>query len=92
MGLLAELRLRFRPRRRQDPVFGKLQYMYIPRDPDESYWEGEWLFPPTGTRVTITLPGGLEGPRETGRAFYLQLANDFDRIVRATTYAALLGM
>ena len=85
MGLLTELRLRFRPPRRQDPDFGELLYMHIPRDPDRSYWEGEWLFPPTGTRVAITLPGGLEGPQESGRAFCLRLATNFDQIILAST-------
>lgn len=85
MGLLTELRLRFRPPRRQDPIFGELLYMHIARDPKQSYWEGEWLFPSTGSRVAITLPGALEGPQETGRKFYLQLAAEFDEIMQVST-------
>jgi hypothetical protein len=81
MGLLKELRLRLWPPRLQDPVFGPLLYMHIPRDPSRSYWEGEWLFPPTQTRVTITLPGPLEGPIESGRAFCLALPARFEEII-----------
>ena len=43
MGLLNELKLRFKPPRLQDPVFGPLLYMYIPRNPSRSYWEGEFV-------------------------------------------------
>jgi hypothetical protein len=82
MGLLNELKLRFRPPRLQDPVFGPLLYMYVPRNPGRSYWEGEWLFPPTETKVAISLPGTLEGPSDSGRAFYLKLPAEFDQILR----------
>ena len=82
MGLLTELRLRFRPPRRQDPDFGTLLFMYIPHAPENSYWEGEWLFPPTGSRVSIALPGGIEGPEPQARAFYLSLPARFDELLR----------
>lgn len=82
MGLLKALTLRFRPPRLQDPAFGRLLYMYVPRDPSRSYWEGEWLFPPTGTKVAISLPGTLEGPSDSGRAFYLKLPEEFALIVQ----------
>ena len=81
MSLLKEFRLRWRPPRLPDPVFGPLLYMYIPRDPSESYWEGEWLFPPTQTKVAVTLPGSVEGPAESGRAFYLALPARFEEII-----------
>ena len=81
MGLLNEFRLRFRPPALADPDFGRLLYMYIPRDPSRSYWEGEWLFPPTATKVAITLPGTLAGPRESGREFYLALPMRFERVL-----------
>jgi hypothetical protein len=81
MSLFKELSLRWRPRRLQDPVFGPLLFMYIPRDPSRSYWEGEWLFPPTQSKVTVSLPGPVEGPLESGRAFYLGLPARFDEII-----------
>jgi hypothetical protein len=57
--------------------------MYIPRDPSKkSYWEGEWLFPPTGTKIAIGLPGTVQGPVDAGRRFYLALPARFEEIVR----------
>ena len=82
MGLLREFRLRFRPPRIEDPDFGTLVYMYIPRAPTDSYWEGEWLFPATRTRVAIALPGGLDGPDIEARKFYLGLPARFDQLVK----------
>ena len=81
MGLIKTLALRLRPPRLHDPVFGPLLFMYIPRNPDRSYWEGEWLFPPTKTKVAIGLPGTVEGPSESGRVFYLALPERFDEII-----------
>ena len=82
MGLLKELRLRFRPPRMEDPDFGVLLYMHIPQAPANSYWEGEWLFPATRTKVAIALPGGLDGPDIKARAFYLELSTQFDHVVK----------
>lgn len=79
MWRLKDLRLRFRPPRLDDPAFGMLRYMHIP--PTRSYWEGEWLFRPTGTKVAIGLPGTPEGPAEQGRAFYLALPAKFEQVV-----------
>ena len=83
MGLLKELGLRLHPPTLEDPDFGRLQYMYIPRDPSLSYWEGEWVFPPTGTKVAISLPGSVDGPIESGRQFYLSLPARFEDILRS---------
>jgi hypothetical protein len=66
----------------EDPDFGRLLYMYIPRAPGDSYWEGEWLFPATGTKVAIALPGGLDGPEPEARRFYLGLPAQFDLLVK----------
>jgi hypothetical protein len=55
--------------------------MHIPRAPMKSYWEAEWLFPPTGTKVSIGLPGTIKGPSKAGRAFFLALPAQFDRLV-----------
>jgi hypothetical protein len=81
MGLLTQLRLRFRPPRLEDRDFGTLLFMYIPRAPENSYWEGEWLFPATGTKVSIALPGGPEGPDPQTRSFYLALPAQFDDLL-----------
>src|SRR5262249_51567786 len=82
MRPLKELRLRLRQPRFLDPVFGPLLYIHIPRVPSRSYWEGEWLFSPTQTRVAVSLPGPAEGPAESGRAFYLALPARFDEVIR----------
>jgi hypothetical protein len=63
-------------------LIGPLLFMYIPRDPSKSYWEGEWLFPPTGTKIAIGLPGSVEGPVDAGRRFYLVPPARFEEIVR----------
>ena len=84
MGLLKELRLRFRPPTLEDPDFGRLLFMHVPRDPSKSYWEAEWLFPPTGTRISIGLPGPADGPAEAGRSFYLALPARFGEILAAS--------
>lgn len=81
MGLLSRLLLSFRPATLNDPEFGRLRYMRVGRDPDKSYWEAEWLFPPTGTRVSIGLPGTKEGPLLESRAFFLALIPEFERIM-----------
>lgn len=65
----------------QDAHFGRLVFIDIPRDPSRSYWEGEWLFPPTQTKVAIILPGSIAGPSDAGRAFYLGLPARFDQLM-----------
>jgi hypothetical protein len=81
MGLLDRVRSRFRPPTLDDPDFGRLLYMHIARDPSRSYWECEWTFPPTGTRISIGLPGSKEGPWPVSRAFFLALVPEFNQIV-----------
>ena len=81
MGLLQNFLLQIRPPVLQDPDFGRLLYMHIPRDPSRSYWEAEWLFPPTGTKVAISLPGTLDGPLDSGRAFYLAIPARFTELM-----------
>ena len=39
------------------------------------------MFPPTTTKVAISLPGTLAGPRESGREFYLALPVRFERVL-----------
>ena len=91
MGLLTGLRLRFKPPRIEDPDFGPLLFMYIPNAPANSYWEGEWLFPPTGTAVAIALSGTETGPGASARAFYLSLPAKFEQTV-ASVRAPLDGV
>ena len=57
--------------------------MFIANDPDQSYWECEWKFPPTGTIISIALPGDEHGPLVEARQFYLQLPGRFEEILIA---------
>ncbi|MCU0694287.1 MAG: hypothetical protein MUF54_23095 [Polyangiaceae bacterium] len=77
--MIDRLKLRFRPPRLDDPEFGPLLFMYIANDPDRSYWEAEWLFPPVGYRVSIGLPGNASGPLPESRSFLLARVAEFDR-------------
>jgi len=79
LKFLEALRLRWRPPRIVDNEFGALIYMYISTAPERSYWECEgWVFPPTQTRVGISLPGNLEGPTADARRFYRGLGARFE--------------
>ena len=68
----------------EDPDFGELTYLHVSRNPAKSYWECEWLFPPTSTKVSIVLPGNRDGPLPESRAFYLALVDRFPEILRLT--------
>jgi hypothetical protein len=82
MGFIDRLLSPFKPPERMDPDFGRLLYMHIARDPAKSYWEAEWLFPPTGTRIAIGLPGTKEGgPLPEARVFYLATVPRFAEIL-----------
>jgi len=77
MGLLNPLGFRIGRTVLDDPAFGRLVFI----DGPKPYWEGDWLFPFTGTRIAIGLTGSVEGPNESARAFYLALPDRFDSIV-----------
>ena len=94
MRFLEALRLRWRPPRIVDNEFGVLIYMYISIAPERSYWECEgWVFPPTQTRVGISLPGNLEGPTADARRFYRGLGARFeDCLTRARLVARMRAL
>ena len=81
MQFLHNLKLRFSPPKLHDPDFGELTFMYVPNAPERSYWEAEWLFPPTGTNVSIGLLGPDSGPLPEARSFYLSLPDRFSSIL-----------
>jgi len=81
MNLFKSLKLQFRPPKIDDPDFGQLTFMYISNHPERSYWEAEWMFPPTGTPVSIGLDGDESGPRPATREWHLDLPSRFDRIL-----------
>jgi hypothetical protein len=81
MKLLNRLLAPFLPPAIEDSDFGTLHFVHVPRNPAKSYWECEWLFQPTNTRIPIALAGGDEGPTTAARNFYLQLRDEFPRIL-----------
>ena len=58
----------------EDPVFGRLLYMHIKRDPSRSYWEGGGVFAPTGAQIEYFVNADEGGPGEGQRALYRQIA------------------
>jgi len=57
--------------------------MYISSNPERSYWEAEWNFPPVGYCVSIGLPGDERGPRPESRAFFLSRVSQFEHIINS---------
>lgn len=66
-----------------DPEFGELVFVRISNAPERSYWECEWKFPNTGTKVFIALRGDESGPNEDVRTFYRALPARFEQITTA---------
>ncbi len=83
MSIFHNLKLRLSPLRINDPDFGPLLFIFIPNAPDQSYWEGEWTFPKTGSKISIGLPGDEHGPHSAARQFYLKLPGRFEQIISA---------
>lgn len=81
MSLWKSLVLGLRPRKTVDPDFGVLTLINVGRHMERSYWEGEWLFPLTGNRVSIALEGDDTGPSSVARDWYLGLPERFPQIV-----------
>lgn len=81
MDIFKLLKLQFRPPKMDDPDFGQLMFMYISNHPERSYWEAEWIFPPTGTPVSISLDGDELGPRTEIRQWHLALPSRFSQIL-----------
>ena len=83
MGFLHNLKLWLSPPKMIDPDFGNLTFMHMRMHPERSYWECEWMFPPTGKAVGIMLNGRESGPDSDARQFYLGLPARFDSILTA---------
>jgi len=81
MNIFRRLKLQFRPPKLSDPDFGQLLFMYISNYPERSYWECEWLFPPTNTVISIGLPGDESGPLPESRQWHLDLIPRFPSIL-----------
>jgi hypothetical protein len=81
MSIFHNIRLKFRPPKIIDPEFGQIRFMYISRYPERSYWEGEWMFSPTGTYISIGLPGDESGPLQESRQWARGLVNRYPIIL-----------
>ena len=81
MGFFRDLRLQWAPPRRLDADFGELTFIFIPNAPARSYWEAEWTFPPTGTKVSIALDGDEAGPSQGAREFFLAIPARFPGLI-----------
>jgi len=81
MRFLYDLKLLLAPPKITDPVFGRLTFIHIAKHPERSYWEGNWTFPSTGYPVGVYPCGGVNGPSEEAREFYLSLPDRFDQIL-----------
>ena len=84
MNLLKSIKLRFKPPKLSDPVFGELTYMYISNHPERSYWEAEWIFPPTETPISVGLDGDESGPKSEFREWYLSLPSRFPQVLESS--------
>jgi hypothetical protein len=81
MNIFKSLNLQFKPPQISDPDFGQITFMYISKHPERSYWEGEWYFPPTASRVFIALAGDEFGPLQEVRKWYMDLPGRFAQII-----------
>jgi hypothetical protein len=81
MSIFKSIKYQFRPPKIDDPDFGQLTFMYISNNPERSYWEAEWLFPSTGTTISIALDGDESGPKASAREWHLGLPARFKEIV-----------
>jgi len=81
MNIFKSLKQLFTSPTMEDPDFGRLTFIDISKHPERSYWEAEWVFPPTGTPVGICLDGDESGPRPDYREWYLQLPSRYPRIL-----------
>jgi hypothetical protein len=72
---------RFRPVRVEDPFFGPLLYMKMPRD-RLSYWEGARRFAATGktAEVFIDAASPTEPPMQAQRDFFRRLETDYPEV------------
>jgi len=81
VSILHNLKLWLSPPRIADPDFGNLRFMFIAKAPERSYWECEWTFSKTETKISIDLPGDENGPFPESRQFYLGLPGRFEQIL-----------
>jgi hypothetical protein len=77
--MLSRLLDRFRPKRLEDPIFGKLLFMRA-KNPARSYWEGRGEFGPLRANIEYFIAADETGPGIAQRELYRQIASNFDRL------------
>jgi len=85
VGLFGKLFKPFQPLTMEDAEFGRLTFMPIKENPARSYWEAEYVFPPTGAVVSAGLQGTEEGPLPAAREFYRKMEARFADTMKAVT-------
>jgi len=83
VSILSKLFGKFEDIKMQDPDFGEMTFMEVAEHPERSYWEGEWRYPPTGTRIGVFIPGDASGLMGEARAFIMQKQHEWDKIISA---------
>lgn len=79
--MLEFLLKRFRPFEMEDPFFGRLVYMKMPRERG-SYWEAKRVFGPTGKDIEMLIdaPAARQPPSERQRQFYKAVEDNYAEI------------
>jgi hypothetical protein len=72
-NLLSRIAERFKPVRRQDPIFGSMLYM----GDKLGYWEGRTKFPPTNYQIEVFVDGSREDSMERQHLFFEKVCHEW---------------
>jgi hypothetical protein len=73
-----------RPKRNEDPLFGKLTFVEA-KNPSDSFWEGRGRFNPIDSDVPYSIKAGDAGPCESHRAAYRDIERRYDELLPLVT-------
>jgi hypothetical protein len=68
MSLFGKLFGGLLPKRRDDPLFGRMTWFPIAKHPERNYWEGACTFAPANDVVEFIVDADEEGPSDLQRA------------------------
>ena len=82
MGFLSGLLKKFGPTQVDDPFFGRITYMKMPRG-RISYWEAKRNFLPTKTEIEVFVdaPAPEQAPNETEQQFFAAVCERYDELM-----------
>jgi hypothetical protein len=82
MRFLGRLLKRFKPLEIDDPYFGRLVYMKLPKG-KVSYWEAKLHFHPCGREIELFIdaPGHEQAPNEEQREFFAWVQTSYPAII-----------